>query len=57
LANLKQTGTVAEYHEVFIKLAHMVDFEKNLISLFQSGQRASPGEGEDRQTLDNGSYI
>jgi len=25
LANLKQTGSVSEYHKAFIKLAHLVD--------------------------------
>ena len=40
LANLKQTGTVQEYHKSFIRLAHLVDeSEKNLISLFLSGLR------------------
>jgi len=40
LANLKQTGTVSEYHKAFIKLAHLVtDSEKNLVSLFLSGLR------------------
>jgi len=38
LANPKQTGTVSEYHNAFIKLAHLVDeSEKNLISLFLFG--------------------
>jgi len=38
LANLKQVGTVQEYHKSFIKLAHLVDdTEKNLISLFLAG--------------------
>ena len=40
LANLKQTGIEQEYHQAFIKLAHMVeDFEKNLINLFLAGLR------------------
>ena len=40
LANLKQTGTVQEYHQAFIKLAHMVeDSVKNLIILFLVGLR------------------
>ena len=38
LANLKQVGTVQEYHKSFIKVAHLVDdTEKNLISLFLAG--------------------
>jgi len=38
LANLKQTGTVSEYHKAFIKLTHLVnESEKNLISLSMSG--------------------
>jgi len=38
LPNLKQTGSVSEYHKSFIKLAHLADeTKKNLISLFLSG--------------------
>ena len=40
LANLKQTGSVQEYHKSFIRLAHLIEeTEKNLISLFLSGLR------------------
>ena len=38
LANLKQIGSVLEYHKAFIELAHLVkDSEKNLIGLFLTG--------------------
>ena len=40
LANLKQTGTVIEYHQAFIELGHLVeDTQKNFVSLFLSGLR------------------
>ena len=40
LANLKQTGSVQDYHKAFIRLAHLIEkIGKKLISLFLSGLR------------------
>jgi len=38
LANLKQTGSVQEYHKAFIKVAHLIEVsEKHVINLFLIG--------------------
>jgi len=47
LANLKQMGSVHDYHKAFIKLAYLVDdTKKNLISLFTWTERRYEAEGE-----------